>query len=388
MTTLSPSQELTRDLIRCPSVTPAEGGALDLLQDILTKAGFNCHRLPFGQGDAQIDNLFAVIGDTTQGQHFCFAGHTDVVPAGDVEAWNHNPFEGAVEGGMIYGRGAVDMKGAIGAFTASAISWLDDQGQDFGGAISLLITGDEEGDAIHGTKPVLDWLDQHNLMPDAFLVGEPTNPDTMGDIIKNGRRGSLSCSLTVSGVQGHAAYPHRADNPLPRLMKMLEPVANIEIDEGNAHFDPSTAAITSIDTGNPARNVTPQSSTAMFNIRYSSDHTADSLKAWLTDHFNQVGGAWSAEWHASASPFITTPGAYTDLIIDAVEEVTGRRPQLSTSGGTSDARFIAPYADVVEFGLVGQTMHQIDECANLNDIDMLSAVYRAVLTRYFSPTQS
>ena len=367
------------------SVCDASGrGALDLLQEELSQLGFTCHRLPFGDGDERIDNLFAIYGDAGHGSHFCFAGHTDVVPAGDDAAWRHGPFDGNVEDGKLYGRGAVDMKGAIAAFVIAVKAYLNDGSKKDIGQISLLITGDEEGDAIYGTKPVLDWLDQHGMMPDAFLVGEPTNPEHMGDVIKNGRRGSLSCELTVHGRQGHAAYPHRSDNPLPRLMRMLEPVSHIEIDKGNDHFDPSTAAITSIDTGNPARNVTPQQTTAKFNIRYSSDHSAESLKAWLIDHFNHVGGEWSAEWYASANPFITTPGDYTDLIVAAIETVTGRKPELSTSGGTSDARFIAPYADVVEFGLIGQTMHQIDEFTTLDDLTQLTHVYQEVLNQYFA----
>ena len=378
--TVSLVHDLAARLIRCPSVTPAEGGALDLLQEELTAAGFVCHRLPFGEGDAQIDNLFAIHG--TAGRHFCFAGHTDVVPAGDVASWQHGPFAGAIDDGKLYGRGAVDMKGAIAAFVIAARDHLTAATGE-AGRISLLITGDEEGDAIHGTKPVLDWLNDHGLMPDTFLVGEPTNPDAIGDVIKNGRRGSLSCDLTVIGRQGHAAYPHRADNPLPRLMEMLAPLAKVEIDQGNDHFDPSTAAITSIDTGNPARNVTPERVTAKFNIRYSSDHSAASLKAWLTDHFNAVGGDWQAEWHASADPFITSPGAYTDLVAAAIKDVTGGTPALSTSGGTSDARFIAPFAEVVEFGLIGQTMHQVDEHTNLEDLTLLTEIYRRVLSRYF-----
>jgi len=379
MTDLTSSQELTRDLIRCPSVTPLEGGALDLLEMRLKAAGFTCHRLPFGEGEARIDNLFAVWGEGAP--HFCFAGHTDVVPQGDDQDWRHPPFSGAVEDGVMYGRGAVDMKGAIAAFVIAALDHIRDGSPQ--GRISFLITGDEEGDAIHGTKPVLDWLNDQGMMPDVFLVGEPTNPDAIGDVVKNGRRGSLSCTLTVEGVQGHAAYPHRSDNPLPRLMAMLAPLAKIEIDEGNAHFDPSTASITSIDTGNPARNVTPQRTTAMFNIRYSSVHTADSLTAWLTDHFNSVGGNWSAEWVNSAEPFITEPGDYTDIVSSAIEDVTGRRPELSTSGGTSDARFIAPFAEVVEFGLVGQTMHQVDERTPLDDLTVLTQIYKNILHRYF-----
>ena len=378
--TNAPVHDLAARLIRCPSVTPAEGGALDLLQDELTRVGFICHRLPFGEGAERIDNLFAIYG--TEGPHFCFAGHTDVVPAGDPASWQEGPFDGAIKDGKLYGRGAVDMKGAIAAFVIAAREYIAEQA-DGAGRISLLITGDEEGDAVYGTKPMLAWLDDQGLMPTSFLVGEPTNPDAIGDVIKNGRRGSLSGELTVSGRQGHAAYPHRADNPLPRLMAMLAPLAAVEIDKGNDHFDPSTAAITSIDTGNPARNVTPETATAKFNIRYSSDHSADSLKAWLTNHFNTVGGAWQAEWYASANPFITTPGDYTDLVAEAIASVTGRTPQLSTSGGTSDARFIAPYADVVEFGLIGQTMHQVDEHTNLDDLDKLTEIYRQILAKYF-----
>ena len=384
MTTLTPSQELARDLIRCPSVTPHEGGALDLLQTRLSAAGFACHRLPFGEGEERIDNLFAVWGEGKP--HFCFAGHTDVVPQGDDKDWTHPPFSGDVADGIMYGRGAVDMKGAIAAFVIAALEHIKTTPPQ--GQISFLITGDEEGDAIHGTKPVLDWLDENDMMPDAFLVGEPTNPNQIGDVVKNGRRGSLSCTLTVEGVQGHAAYPHRSDNPLPRLMAMLAPLAKVEIDEGNAHFDPSTASITSIDTGNPARNVTPQRTTAMFNIRYSSVHTADSLKAWLVEHFDSVGGHWSAEWVNSAAPFITEPGDYTDIVSHAIEDVTGRKPELSTSGGTSDARFIAPFAEVVEFGLVGQTMHQVDENTPLDDLTTLTQIYSSILSRYFAASAS
>ena len=379
MTSSPPVHDLAARLIRCPSVTPAEGGALDLLEGELSALGFTCHRLPFGEKSDRIDNLFAVYGSGDP--HFCFAGHTDVVPPGDAQDWRHDPFGGIIENGRLFGRGAVDMKGAIAAFVIAARDYIAQNHQQ--GRISLLITGDEEGDAIHGTKPVLDWLAAENLMPDAFLVGEPTNPDAIGDMIKHGRRGSLSCELTVKGRQGHAAYPHRADNPLPRLMAMLEPVAHVEIDQGNDHFDPSTAAITSIDTGNPARNVTPQQAVAKFNIRYSSDHSADSLKDWLTQHFNSVGGDWSAEWFASADPFVTAPGQFTDTMTRAIAEATGRTPALSTSGGTSDARFIAAFADVVEFGLIGQTMHQTDEHTSTEDLDLLTKVYGHMLRRYF-----
>jgi succinyl-diaminopimelate desuccinylase len=381
MAKLTPAQELARDLIRCPSVTPHEGGALDLLEGRLAAAGFNCHRLPFGEGEERIDNLFTVWGEGDP--HFCFAGHTDVVPAGDENDWSHPPFGGDVDGGILYGRGAEDMKGAVAAFATAAIDHIEKTPPKTG-RISLLITGDEEGVAIHGTRPVLDWIDGKKMMPDAFLVGEPTNSKGIGDTVKNGRRGSLSCILTVEGIQGHSAYPHKSDNPLPRLMAMLTPLAATGIDDGNDDFEPSTAAITSIDTGNPALNVTPQRTEARFNIRYSSDHTADSLKSWLTEHFNAVGGTWSAEWFDSAAPFITKPGPYTEIVTAAITDITGSKPSFSTSGGTSDARFIAPFAEVVEFGLVGRTMHQVDENISLEDLTTLTEIYGNILQRYFA----
>ena len=381
-----PEISLLQELVRCPSVTPAEGGALDLLEASLSAAGFDCTRLPFGEGEGRVDNLFAVWGEGSR--HFGFAGHADVVPPGDAGAWSHDPFGGVVEGGFLYGRGAVDMKGGIAAFVAATLEWIGDGADPEGARVSLLITCDEEGDAVNGTRPALEWIDGKGLMPDAFLVGEPTNPESLGDTIKHGRRGSLSGELEVRGSQGHSAYPHLADNPMPRLLRMLAPLAEAGIDGGNAHFDPSTAAITSIDTGNDARNVTPASATAKFNIRYNSDHTADSLVDWLTGHFEGVdaeggGGGWSVEWFDNAHPFVTEPGPFTDLLVGAVEEATGARPELSTSGGTSDARFIAPYAPVAEFGLVGRTMHKVDECAATEDVTRLKAVYRTVLDRFF-----
>lgn len=382
MTALPPEIELLQQLIRCPSITPAEGGALDLLERRLTKAGFACTRLPFGEGEARIDNLVAHWGEGQR--HFGFAGHTDVVPPGDHDAWRHDPFGGVIEEGVLYGRGAVDMKGGIAAFIAAALEWIEAGANPADSRISLLITGDEEGDAIHGTRPVLEWLAAEGMMPDAFLLGEPTNPEAIGDTIKHGRRGSLSAELVVKGSQGHAAYPHLADNPMPRLLAMLAPLMATEIDQGNAHFDPSTAAITSIDTGNEARNVIPAATTAKFNIRYNSEHSAASLKAWLSEHFNSVGGDYAVTWFENADPFITEPGALTDIIIDATEAVTGRRPGLSTSGGTSDARFIAAHAPVVEFGLVGQTMHKIDEHTATADLTMLKSIYRGVLDRFFA----
>ena len=391
MTVLPTEITLLQDLIRCPSVTPAEGGALNLLEARLKAAGFTCTRLPFGTGEARVDNLFAIWGEGRR--HFGFAGHTDVVPPGAAEAWRHDPFSGTIEDGFLYGRGAVDMKGGVAAFVAAALEWIEEGANPDEARVSLLITGDEEGDAINGTKPVLEWIDQQGLMADAFLVGEPTNPESLGDAIKHGRRGSLSGELVVHGIQGHAAYPHLADNPMPRLLEMLAPLAEPEIDKGNAHFDPSTVAITSIDTGNDARNVTPASTTAKFNIRYNSDHTIDSLISWLTKHFESVAaksgkGDWEVNWHDIAHPFVTEPGPFTNLLVEAVERTTGRKPVLSTTGGTSDARFIADYAPVAEFGLVGRTMHQIDERTATEDVSKLKAVYRTVLERFFQAPPS
>lgn len=375
MTALQPEHVLLQELIRCPSVTPVEGGALDLLETKLSAAGFTCHRLPFGAGEDRVDNLFAVYGE--KGPHLGFAGHTDVVPPGQAAAWSHDPFSGAIEDGMIYGRGAVDMKGGVAAFVAAAIDAVGTSPET--GQISLIITGDEEGDAIHGTKPMLEWIADQGMMPDAVLLGEPTNPDAMGDVIKNGRRGSLSGEIEVTGSQGHVAYPHLATNPLPILMAMLEPLTTGAIDDGNDHFDPSTAEITSIDTDNPARNVIPASARAKFNIRYTSDHSAESLQNWLIAHFNSISPDWTATWIDSANPFVTAPGAFTDLIASSVNAITGRQPALSTSGGTSDARFISRYTDVVEFGLVGKTMHKIDECTPLEDVTTLRQIYARVI---------
>lgn len=389
MDNVSHSVALTQRLIRCPSVTPADAGALDVLAAELVPLGFECTRLAFGEGDARIDNLFAWLGDkNTSGsgtKHFCFAGHTDVVPAGDADAWQFDPFSGSLADGNIYGRGASDMKGGIAAFVGAVARLLESGIFDKakGHVISLMITGDEEGDAVNGTVKMVEWVQEHSLVPDLCVVGEPTNPDMVGDVIKNGRRGSLSCQLTVEGAQGHVAYPHLADNPFARLLDMLAPVNSSALDGGNAHFDPSTANITSIDTNNLAGNVIPAKVQARFNIRFNTEHTADSLIGWLEEHFERVGGIWHADWRASAHPFLTEPGMLTDIMSAAISKVTGRDPQLSTSGGTSDARFITSICPVAEFGLVGRTMHKIDEHAAIADIDILSAIYENMLASYF-----
>lgn len=389
MDDVSHAVALTQRLLRCPSVTPADAGTLDVITTELTPLGFDCTRLAFGDGEARIGNLFAYLGDKNatapKARHFCFAGHTDVVPAGDIDAWQFDPFSGTLADGNIYGRGAVDMKGGIAAFVAAVARLLEGNSFDpaKGHAISLMITGDEEGDAVNGTARMVEWVQAHEFVPDLCVVGEPTNSDAMGDVIKNGRRGSLSCQLTVEGTQGHAAYPHLADNPFARLLAMLAPVNSCALDDGNAHFDPSTANITSIDTNNPAGNVIPARVQARFNIRFNTEHTATSLIGWLEEHFDRIGGRWHTDWRISAHPFVTEPGTLIDIMIAAITKITGREPQLSTGGGTSDARFITAICPVAEFGLVGRTMHKVDEHAATADIDILSAIYENMLANYF-----
>lgn len=378
MTEPSYAVDLAARLIRCESVTPAEGGALRLLSDELGDLGFECTWLPFGDGAARIQNLYARRGDAAP--HFAFAGHTDVVPAGDAAAWQHAPFSGTLADGKLFGRGAADMKGGIAAFVGAVRQFV---ARHPAGSISLIITGDEEGDAEFGTVKMVDWMRQHNHRPDLCVVGEPTNPHQLGDVIKNGRRGSLSCVLRVDGVQGHVAYPHLADNPIVRLLAMLAPVNGVTLDAGNAYFDASTAHVTTIDTGNKAGNVIPATVSASFNIRFNTEHKAEDLIGWLEEHFDRVGGSWQADWRVSAQPFVTPAGPLTDLMQAAISDVTGKNAELSTSGGTSDARFITHLCPVAEFGLVGQTMHKVDEHVLTDDIDQLTAIYLAMLSRFF-----
>jgi succinyl-diaminopimelate desuccinylase len=376
MTTKAHAVDLAQRLIRCPSVTPAEGGAIDLLEAELSAIGFACTRLPFGEGNDRIDNLFARYGSAAP--HVCFAGHTDVVPVGDAAAWTRDPFGGDIVDGALFGRGAADMKGGVAAFVAAAAAVIEG---GIGGSVSLLITGDEEGDAVNGTVRMVEWAMANDQIPDMCVVGEPTNPDALGDMIKNGRRGSLSGHLVVTGRQGHVAYPHLADNPLTRLVAMLAPVNGTELDGGTPHFLPSAANVTTIDVGNPATNVIPARAEAKFNIRFNTEHSADSLRGWLEEHFTRVGGDWHAQWKANADPFITDPGPLTDMLAAAVTEITGRTPALSTTGGTSDARFITRMCPVAEFGLVGKTMHQVDEHVDVADIEELCAIYQSFLVR-------
>ena len=375
MADLSYEVRLTRGLIRCPSVTPAEGGALDLLQAELSEMGFVCARLPFGEGEARIDNLFARLGDGRP--HLAFAGHTDVVPAGNEAAWSYGPFSGEIKDGLIYGRGAADMKGGIAAFVAAVRRYLATD--ELTGSLSLIITGDEEADAINGTVKMVDWMRQTDNIPDFCLVGEPTNPSALGQTIKNGRRGSLTCALTVKGRQGHVAYPHFATNPVPALFAMLEPVNSAKLDGGTDYFGPSTAEVTHLNIADPASNVIPDKAFAQFNIRFNTEHTTDSLQGWLDEHFTRIASQLEVQYEArfwsNASPFITEASAHLDVVKSAIRTVTGQSPELSTTGGTSDARFISSLCPVAEFGLVGQTMHQVDEHVSLADIETLTDIY-------------
>lgn len=375
--------ELAQALVRCPSVTPADAGALDVLQAALTSLGFTCTRLPFSEaGTADIDNLYARLG--ARSPHFCFAGHTDVVPVGRREGWSVEPFEGVIEGGMLYGRGAVDMKGSIAAFVAAVSEAKAAWGDQIPGSISFLITGDEEGVSINGTAKMLGWLKEQGEKLDHCLVGEPTNAQKLGDMAKIGRRGSMNGVLTVRGTQGHVAYPHLADNPIPRLLRMLTALAEAKLDDGTPHFQPSNLEITTVDVGNATTNLIPAEATARFNIRFNDLHTADSLKVLTTGLCDAVGGKYSLEFAVSGEAFLTPPGILSDIVSAAVEATTGLKPELSTSGGTSDARFIKNHCPVIEFGLVGQTMHKTDERVALVDLEALTNIYTDILKRYFT----
>ncbi|MGB0681735.1 MAG: succinyl-diaminopimelate desuccinylase [Magnetovibrionaceae bacterium] len=369
---------LSQDLIRCASVTPADAGALDVLQTALEGLGFTVQRLPFDD----VDNLYARLG--TASPNFCFAGHTDVVPPGDSQAWEIDPFAGEVRDGLLWGRGASDMKSAIACFVTATERFLATKADGFAGSISLLITGDEEGDAVNGTTKVLDWLAEQGEVLDHCLVGEPTNPDALGDMIKIGRRGSMNGFLTVTGTQGHAAYPHLADNPIPRLARMLVSLTEEPLDEGSEHFQASTLAITTVDVGNPVTNVIPREARATFNVRFNDLHTSADVDAWVRKRLDLAGGDYDLRFRVSGESFLTPPGRLSDVVRAAVAEVTGREPELSTTGGTSDARFIKNYCPVVEFGIVGKTMHKVDERVAVEDVTRLTTIYEGVLERYFS----
>ncbi|TAI66783.1 succinyl-diaminopimelate desuccinylase [Bradyrhizobium sp. Leo170] len=382
---------ITRDLVRCPSVTPADAGALGVLENILKAAGFEVHRVTFSEpGTADIDNLYARIGD--QAPHITFAGHTDVVPPGDESAWTHGPFSGEVKDGFLYGRGAVDMKGGIACSVAAVLEYLKDHGgkprEDGRGSISFLITGDEEDVSINGTIKLLKWAAERGERFDHCVLGEPSNVEVLGDTIKVGRRGSQSGTLYVEGVQGHVAYPHRASNPVPDISRLIVALSDEPLDHGSAQFQASNLEFTSVDVGNAASNVIAGQARAKFNIRYNDNHTQESLRKLVEERLTKACGnriRARIVWEPSNSNvFVTKPGPFTDLAVAAIEAVTGRKPELSTSGGTSDARFISSCCPVIEFGLVGQTMHQIDERAPIADLEKLTQVYRGVLDRYFA----
>jgi succinyl-diaminopimelate desuccinylase len=377
---------IARDLLRCPSVTPEDGGALAYLNGVLANAGFDVHRMTFAEpGTAPIENLYARIG--TERPNLVFAGHTDVVPPGDMTAWSHPPFAGDVAGDVLYGRGAVDMKGGIACFVAAALNYLAAYGgKPKRGSISLLVTGDEESVAVNGTIKLLQWAAERGEKFDHCILGEPSNVSVLGDTIKAGRRGSLNGTLIVAGRQGHVAYPDRADNPIRGLV-MLIAALQAPLDQGSAHFDPSNLEFTSVDVGNPTVNLIPREARARFNIRYNDLHSQTALKT-LIEHRAHAAAAdhihYSFEWQPSnADVFVTKPGPFTELAAAAIAEVTGVKPKLSTTGGTSDARFIKDYCPVLEFGLVGQTMHAVDERAPVADLVALTDVYRRIIEKYF-----
>lgn len=371
---------LTAELIRCPSVTPAEGGAIALLEALLGGTGFVTNRVDRGG----IANLFARWGDAAP--VFGFNGHTDVVPPGDLQAWKHDPFEGVIENGAIHGRGAADMKSGVAAFVAAAIDFVTVSPPD--GSLILTITGDEEGDGVDGTLALLDWMAETGQRMDHCLVGEPTCPSVMGEMVKIGRRGSLTAHFTAYGAQGHAAYPERARNPLPALVRLLDRLAARRLDKGTGHFDPSTLALTTIDTGNPASNVIPAEARATVNIRFNDAHTPASLSEWLEKEADLAAAEFrvgiATRISVSGESFVTEPGPFTDLVVGAIEAETGVRPTLSTSGGTSDARFVKDHCPVVEFGLVGATMHQVNERVEVAHIEQLKAIYTRLLRDYFT----
>ena len=376
------SAALAAALIRRPSVTPKDEGALDIVAAALERLGFICHRLVFGnEGGDRVHNLYARCGSGRP--NLCFAGHTDVVPTGATEAWSFDPFAATVRDGALCGRGAVDMKGAIAAFITAAQAFLGERERGFTGSISLLITGDEEGAAINGTRKVLDWLKSRDEAIDACLVGEPTSAQALGDMIKIGRRGSMTGRLTVHGVQGHTAYPHLADNAAHRLVAMLHALTTAELDRGSEHFQPSTLQVSSIDIGNPASNVIPATASAVFNIRFNERWTSEALKTWLTERLDAVGGRYTLDISVSGESFLVSPGTLSDRLAEAIRHVTGRTPEFSTTGGTSDARFIQAHCPVVEFGLVGLTMHKVDERVELADLADLAQIYRTFLGLYF-----
>jgi len=375
---------IARDLLRCPSVTPAEGGALAFLQKTLTAAGFAVERVTFREpGADDVENLYARVGSAAP--HLMFAGHTDVVPPGDEKAWRYPPFAADSDGKELYGRGAVDMKGGIACALAAVLDYL--AAHTLKGSISFLISGDEEGIAVNGTPKLLAWAAERGATFDHCILGEPSNQQELGDTIKIGRRGSLNGHLIVAGRQGHVAYPQRADNPIRGLVRLVEALQGEPLDQGSAQFAPSHLEFTSLDVGNKTVNLIPGEARARFNIRFNDHHTLDSLKQLIEQRAAKAAAGkikFALQWEPSnAGVFVTKPGPFTELVAQAVSEVTGRKPELSTSGGTSDARFITQYCPVVEFGLVGQTMHAVDERVPIADLHALTAIYGKIIERYF-----
>ena len=370
---------LTADLIRCESVTPKEAGALVLLEELLAKAGFECNRVDRGL----VSNLFARWGT---GKTLGFNGHTDVVPIGSLDDWSVDPFGAEIKDGFLYGRGSTDMKSGVAAFAAAAIDFV--QNNPAGGSIVLAITGDEEGQAKDGTLALLDWMNDNNETINHCIVGEPTCTEKMGEMIKMGRRGSMTAYCTVRGIQGHSAYPHRAKNPLPVMAELICDLTSFELDQGSEHFDPSTLAVTTIDTGNLANNVIPAECRATVNIRFNDMHTSEELSVWLKEVTNKIASKSDVEINmeiqVSGESFITALGSFSDLVSNSVYSETGIYPQASTSGGTSDARFVKDHCPVVEFGLVGKTMHQVDERVSVNHIHQLKAIYANIIKNYFA----
>ena len=386
--------ELTRSLVRCESVTPAEAGALQLLEKALTPLGFRCERMDFSQAGADdVANLYARVGQDKHGngRHFCFAGHSDVVPVGDLSSWTIGPFSAELSAGYLFGRGAADMKGAIAAFTEACARFLARRGSNFGGSISLLITGDEEGPAVNGTVKMLQRLAERAEKIDACVVGEPTSSKKFGDMIKIGRRGSMTVDFVVRGVHGHVGYPERLDNPLHRLSAIIEALVREPIDKGSTHFQPTSLQFTTIDVGNKATNIAPGTVRARFNTRFNDLWTSKTLLAHLKERIKAasagVGGNGTVEYEkveVSGESFYTAPGPLVELVAGAIRDVAGIDPELSTTGGTSDARFISRYCPVLEFGLVGETMHKVDEKSAVADLKTLARVYETMLDRYFA----
>lgn len=381
--------ELTRALVRCESVTPREGGALQLLERTLSPLGFRCERMDFTQaGTDDVANLYARIGDG--GKHFCFAGHSDVVPVGDLSSWTIGPFAAELSAGYLFGRGAADMKGAIAAFTDAASRFLSRRGRDFDGSISLLITGDEEGPAVNGTVKMLQRLAERGETIDACIVGEPTSSRRFGDMMKIGRRGSMTVDMVVRGIQGHVAYPDRLDNAIHRLSALIEALVREPIDRGSTHFQPTSLQFTTVDVGNPATNIAPGVAKARFNTRFNDLWTSKTLFAHLKERLDRAneasGGNGTIEYsvQVSGESFYTPPGSLSELVAGAVRDVAGVECELSTTGGTSDARFIRSHCPVLEFGLVGESMHKVDEKSAVADLKTLARVYETMLDRYFA----